>query len=71
MGKERRKYTREFKIEAVRLMTEGVSVVQAARDLGVSQSIPHRWRRPLSSTPVHAFPGVGHLKPEAGELLRL
>ena len=36
---ERRKFTREFKLEAVRLIRErGVSYVQAARDLGVHQS---------------------------------
>ena len=36
---ERRKFTREFKLEAARLITErGVSYVQAAEDLGVHQS---------------------------------
>ena len=33
---ERRKFTREFKLEAVKLIQErGVTVAQAARDLGV------------------------------------
>jgi len=36
---ERRKFTREFKLEAVRLIRDrGVSYTQAARDLGVHQS---------------------------------
>ena len=35
---ERRKFTREFKLEAVRLIKErGVSVSQASRDLDVVQ----------------------------------
>ena len=36
---ERRKFTREFKLEAVRLIKErGVSYVQASQDLGVNMS---------------------------------
>lgn len=39
----RRKFGREFKIEAVRLVRErGVSVAQAARDLDVHESMLHR-----------------------------
>jgi len=37
---ERRKFGREFKIEAVRLVKErGVSVAQAARDLDVHENV--------------------------------
>jgi len=44
--KPRKSYTREFKIEAVRLTTEGgVSVAQAARDLGLNENTLHNWRR--------------------------
>jgi transposase-like protein len=36
---ERRKFTREFKLEAVRLIKDrGVSYVQASQDLGVHPS---------------------------------
>ncbi|MFO7675382.1 MAG: transposase, partial [bacterium] len=36
---QRKVYTREFKIEAVRLTTEGgLSVAQAARDLGLNEN---------------------------------
>jgi transposase len=41
---ERRKFTREFKLEAVQLIQErGVTVAQAARDLGVQGSVLRRW----------------------------
>jgi transposase len=41
---ERRKFTREFKLEAVKLIQErGVTVAQAARDLGVQGSVSRRW----------------------------
>ena len=37
---ERRKFTREFKLEAVRLIRDrGVSVAQASRDLGVCMGL--------------------------------
>jgi transposase len=46
-GKKPRKvYTREYKIEAVRLTTEGgIPVAQAARDLGINENTLHNWRR--------------------------
>jgi transposase len=40
---ERRKFTREFKVEAVKFIQErGVSVAQAARDLGVHGTVLRR-----------------------------
>ncbi len=44
--KPRKSYSREFRIEAVRMTTEGgISVAQAARDLEVNESTLHNWRR--------------------------
>lgn len=44
--KPRKTYTREFKIEAVRMTTEGgLSVAQAARDLELNENTLHNWRR--------------------------
>jgi len=44
--KPRRTFSREFKIEAMKLIIEqGVPVVQAARDLGVSATVLHGWKR--------------------------
>lgn len=46
----RRQFSREFKLEAVRLVKErGVSVVQASRDLDVGESILRRWIKELTS----------------------
>ena len=43
---ERRKFTREFKLEAVKLVRErGVTMAQAARDLGVHDHVLRRWVR--------------------------
>jgi transposase len=41
---ERRKFTREFKLEAVKLIRErGVAYAQASRDLGVHQTVLRSW----------------------------
>ena len=68
----RRQFSREFKLEAVRLVKErGVSVVQASRDLDVGENIVRRWIKELGAHPEQAFPGQGQLKPEKQELDRL
>ena len=50
MAKKRRTYTREFKVEAVKLVTEkGYSVAEAARSLGIGQTLLRSWRLALES----------------------
>jgi transposase-like protein len=62
---ERRKFTREFKLEAVRLIKDrGVSYVQAAQDLGVHTSQLRDWVKKFADDPQHAFPGRGQMKPD-------
>ncbi len=68
----RRQFSREFKVEAVKLVTErGVGVSQAARDLDVGETVLRRWMRELSQDPQQAFPGQGVMKPEQAEIDRL
>ena len=46
MKKTRKKYTREFKDEAVKLITEqGYQITEAARNLGVNENMLGRWKR--------------------------
>src|SRR5580692_7218943 len=69
---ERRQYTREFKLEAVRLIKErGVSYAQASEDLGVHPTQLRNWVKQLSDDPEHAFPGQGQMKPEQLEIAQL
>jgi transposase-like protein len=69
---ERRKFTREFKLEAVRLLKErGVGYTQASRDLGVHQSQVRGWVKSFADDPQHAFPGQGQMKPEQLEIAQL
>ena len=68
----RRFFTREFKLEAVKLVKErGVSIAQAARDLGIGQNMLGRWVREGSADPKQAFPGRGQMKPDDAEVARL
>ena len=72
MARTRRSFTREFKIEAVKLVRErGVSVAQAGRDLGVHENVLRKWVKEFGSNPVQAFPGHGQMKPEQLEIERL
>ena len=48
MKKKRKKYTQEFKEEAVKLITEqGYQITEAARNLGVSENMLGRWKRQI------------------------
>lgn len=66
----RRKLTKEFKFEAVKLMIDqGVAVAQAARDL--AKSVLRRWMREASMPPVTAFPGNGQQRAESAKIAAL
>ena len=59
MPKRRRGYTDEFKLDALRLIDQGRSVAEVARNLGVHVNTLHGWRQQLSSDPDTAFSGIG------------
>lgn len=70
--KGRGSYSREFKEDAVRLVTDkGVSVSQVALDLGIHENTIYKWIRQYSADPAGAFPGKGRLKPQDEEFRRL
>jgi len=69
---QRRKFSREYKLEAVKLVRErGVSVAQAARDLDVHENVLRKWVKECGADPTQAFPGHGQMKPEQLEVERL
>ena len=68
----RRQFTREFKVEAVRLVRDrGVSVAQASRDLDVHENLLRKWVKDFEADPRQAFAGQGNMKPEQAEIERL
>jgi transposase len=72
MKKPRRQYTREFKLEAVRLLeTSGRSASQLERELGIGKGNLWRWKREFKADGEDAFPGHGRLTPEQERLRQL
>jgi len=69
--KTRRKYSPEFKREAVALANQpGQSIVGVARDLGVGANLLQRWKRELSEHGQQAFVGQGVARDEEMMALR-
>ena len=72
MARKRRSYTPEFKAEAIRLVTEkGYSIAEAARSLGIHDTLLRSWKQASAALGEHAFPGHGKLPPFEEELRRL
>src|SRR5690349_17003349 len=72
MARKRRTYAPEFKTEAVKLITEqGYSVAEAARSLGLGETLLRNWKHALEAQGDQAFPGNGKLPPLEEELRRL
>lgn len=64
MGAKRRQFTREFKLEAVRLVTEGKqSIAEVSLRLGIRPDMLRAWKRQVEGRPRSAeknlFPGHG------------
>lgn len=67
---QRRKYSEEFKREAVGLIRQpGANVTQIAKELGVRSNLLFRWRREVDVVGKKAFPGAGVARDQ--ELLAL
>jgi transposase len=71
--KEQRVYTRECKAEAVALAEKREKpIAQVAKDLGINDSVLHRWMRVSRETTGTGLPPFpGHGRPRDGELTRL
>ena len=68
----RKTYAREFKLQALRLMTDqGLSVAEAARRLGICENLLRVWKKTFLDHGIEAFPGHGRLSPADEELHRL
>ena len=71
-ARKRRKYSREFKREAVGLVTEqGYTIAEAARNLDIHPVMLGRWKQEFSENGNQAFPGTGNMTPEQAEIHRL
>jgi transposase len=71
MGLSHRRFTREFKLAAIRRLEEGISIAEVARALEVNPNVLHRWRREFRQGPGNAFPGHGQRRWSEGRIAEL
>jgi transposase len=72
MKQTRKQYTKSFKEDAVRLVTEQkYSCAAAARSLGLNANMLSRWIQEFKNEDNTAFRGNGRMTPEQEELQRL
>jgi transposase len=72
MGDKHRHFSREFKRDAVQLVTEkGMAVGKVARELDIHPNLLHSWRRKFLAEGNKAFTGKGRIVPEKAEIRRL
>ena len=71
MGTGRRRFSPEFKQEAVRLVVEGEKASKVAKELGISAKVLRRWKHQVVSAGPKAFPGHGKVRAENAELVAL
>jgi transposase len=67
----RRKFTREFKEEAVRRLGLGVSIAEVAKACEVNPNVLHRWRREIQEYGVKAFVGNGLRRGDESQVAEL
>ena len=69
---QRKKYSKEFKLDAVALVIEqGYTRIEAAQSLGINTNMLGRWINEQKNDDGHAFRGNGKLTPEQAEIRKL
>ncbi len=72
MSKDRRRFTAEFKAEAVRRVTEGgKSLAEVARELDLGESLLRSWKQAVAAKGGQAFSGKENPPAIEEELRRL
>lgn len=72
MGEQRKSYSAEFKMEALRLLeTSGKCASEIERELGIGDGCLRQWRSKLAADGKDAFPGHGRVSADQEELVRL
>jgi transposase len=72
MTTKKKSYSKQFKIDAVKLVTkQGYKISEAARNLDIHPNALRNWRNQFKTNSDEAFPGKGHMTSEKEELHRL
>jgi transposase len=68
----RKIYTREFKLQALRMITDqSLSVAEVARRLDIRENLLRNWKKAAMERGTDAFPGHGNPTPAEDELRQL
>jgi transposase len=68
----RKKYSKEFKLDAVSLVIDqNYTRVEASKNLGINANMLGRWVKEADTDDGHAFRGNGRLTPEQEEVRTL
>ena len=68
----RKRFTREFKLEAVRRVLEGDrTIASVARELGIGGGLLGTWKKAFEADVSEAFPGNGRLKDSENRIRKL
>jgi transposase len=74
MSQKRRQFTREYKLEAIRLVKKGQTVAKVAAALGIRPDMLRTWKRQVEGNDSGAkevFRGHGRVTSQEQELRRL
>lgn len=71
MGLSRRKFTREFKVAALRQIEAEASLATVARSCEIHPNLLHRWRQDFQQSPERSFPGLGKKRADENRLAEL
>jgi len=72
LNKSRRRYTKEFKLEAVQMViNRDGRVTEVANSLGIHPSMLQRWMKEYQNDPDDSFPGNGNMRAADEELRQL
>jgi len=70
--KQKQKYTKTYKLGAVKLVTDqNYRYAEAGRSLGIASNLISRWHKEFQAMENDAFPGLGQLSPNQEEIRRL
>ena len=70
--KQRRRYSREYKVSAVKMVEERkISVGEAAESLEIRESMLWKWKKEYKDGKLMAFPGNGRMSEKDVEIAKL
>ncbi len=59
MSKKRRQFSREFKLQVMREIENGIPAAQVSRQHQIGESLLHKWKKQYRKDPHNAFNGAG------------